>query len=95
MSFGIRSDEALADAKTIDLCNNPLTKEPKLDRARRQVPEWTVYDDEIAAVDRRRKGLPANGNGEKNMKSRTLEDIMSTAATSEVPSETTTKKDEL
>lgn len=88
------SDEALADAKTIDLCNNPLTKEPKLDRARRQVPEWTVYDDEIAAMDRRRKGLNGNG-GEKNMKSRTLEDIVSTAATSEVPSETKSKKDEL
>ncbi|RMZ89744.1 hypothetical protein DV736_g3034, partial [Chaetothyriales sp. CBS 134916] len=44
------SDEALTTAKTIDLCNNPLTKEPKLDRARRQVPEWTVYDEEIAAV---------------------------------------------
>ncbi|RMZ81428.1 hypothetical protein DV738_g2314, partial [Chaetothyriales sp. CBS 135597] len=44
------SDDALASARTIDLCNNPLTKEPKLDRARRQVPEWSVYDDEIAAV---------------------------------------------
>jgi UDP-glucose:glycoprotein glucosyltransferase len=68
------SDEALKDAKTIDLCNNPLTKEPKLDRARRQVPEWTVYDDEIAALDRRRKGA-SNGNGgeDKNTKSRTLE----------------------
>jgi UDP-glucose:glycoprotein glucosyltransferase len=68
------SDEALTDAKTIDLCNNPLTKEPKLDRARRQVPEWTVYDDEIAALDRRRKGA-SNGNGgeDKNTKSRTLE----------------------
>ncbi|RMZ83351.1 hypothetical protein DV737_g1697, partial [Chaetothyriales sp. CBS 132003] len=44
------SDEALTTAKTIDLCNNPQTKEPKLDRARRQVPEWTVYDEEIAAV---------------------------------------------
>ncbi|KAJ5468015.1 hypothetical protein N7475_005767 [Penicillium sp. IBT 31633x] len=42
------SDEDLDRAKTIDLCNNPLTKEPKLDRARRQVPEWTIYDDEIA-----------------------------------------------
>ncbi|KAH7129335.1 UDP-glucose:glycoprotein glucosyltransferase-domain-containing protein [Dactylonectria estremocensis] len=52
------SDEAQPSARTIDLCNNPLTKEPKLDRARRQVPEWTVYDDEIAALDRRRKGLP-------------------------------------
>ncbi|OJD11216.1 hypothetical protein AJ78_07973 [Emergomyces pasteurianus Ep9510] len=47
------SDESLKTAKTIDLCNNPLTKEPKLDRARRQVPEWTVYDEEIAAVQRR------------------------------------------
>lgn len=47
------SDEDLASARTIDLCNNPLTKEPKLERARRQVPEWTVYDDEIAALARR------------------------------------------
>nr|KAK5437245.1 killer toxin resistant protein [Exophiala xenobiotica] len=44
------SDESLGVAKTIDLCNNPLTKEPKLDRARRQVPEWTEYDEEIATV---------------------------------------------
>lgn len=41
------ADEDLEEAKTIDLCNNPETKEPKLDRARRQVPEWTIYDDEI------------------------------------------------
>ncbi|OJD21579.1 hypothetical protein ACJ73_07079 [Blastomyces percursus] len=47
------SDESLATAKTIDLCNNPLTKEPKLERARRQVPEWTVYDEEIASLQRR------------------------------------------
>ncbi|PTU25160.1 hypothetical protein P175DRAFT_0490224 [Aspergillus ochraceoroseus IBT 24754] len=47
------SDEALTQARTIDLCNNPQTKEPKLDRARRQVPEWTEYDDEIAALSRR------------------------------------------
>ena len=43
------SDDSLKQARTIDLCNNPETKEPKLDRARRQIPEWTVYDDEIAA----------------------------------------------
>lgn len=53
------SDESLASAKTIDLCNNPMTKEPKLDRARRQVPEWTMYDDEIAAFERRRRWLEA------------------------------------
>ncbi|KAF8309108.1 hypothetical protein DL93DRAFT_2217500 [Clavulina sp. PMI_390] len=34
-------------AKTIDLCQNPLTKEPKLDRAR-SIPEWELYDAEIA-----------------------------------------------
>ncbi|KUI71842.1 UDP-glucose:glycoprotein glucosyltransferase [Cytospora mali] len=50
------SDETFPVARTIDLCNNPQTKEPKLDRARRQVPEWTKYDDEIAALDQKRKG---------------------------------------
>ncbi|KAI2745633.1 CAZyme family GT24 [Penicillium roqueforti] len=53
------SDEDLGVAKTIDLCNNPLTKEPKLERARRQVPEWTVYDDEIAALASRVAGEQA------------------------------------
>ncbi|TKA65074.1 hypothetical protein B0A55_09741, partial [Friedmanniomyces simplex] len=55
------SDAALKDAKTIDLCNNPQTKEPKLDRARRQVPEWTLYDDEIAGVAKRHKAGEAEG----------------------------------
>ncbi|WRT66985.1 uncharacterized protein IL334_003951 [Kwoniella shivajii] len=41
------SDESLTTAKTIDLCQNPLTKEPKLVRAR-QIPEWDLYDREIA-----------------------------------------------
>ncbi|KGY14588.1 hypothetical protein PABG_12541 [Paracoccidioides brasiliensis Pb03] len=60
------SDEALKTAKTIDLCNNPLTKEPKLDRARRQVPEWTVYDEEIAAVQRRvMEGKKGKEDGEE------------------------------
>ncbi|KAH8819728.1 UDP-glucose:glycoprotein glucosyltransferase-domain-containing protein [Xylogone sp. PMI_703] len=75
------SDESLADAKTIDLCNNPMTKEPKLDRARRQVPEWTVYDNEIAALDRRRKGLDDSMSGETkestNTKSRNHDESVS------------------
>ena len=33
-------------AKTIDLCNNPMTKEPKLVGARRIVVEWSSLDDE-------------------------------------------------
>ncbi|KAF3059546.1 UDP-glucose:glycoprotein glucosyltransferase [Daldinia childiae] len=89
------SDESQKEARTIDLCNNPQTKEPKLDRARRQVPEWTVYDDEIAAVDRRRRGLVTDGDtqkvltigsDERNTKSRTLE---------EKPDVKTRTKDEL
>ncbi|GKB26377.1 UDP-glucose:glycoprotein glucosyltransferase isoform X1, partial [Tanacetum coccineum] len=31
-------------AKTIDLCNNPMTKEPKLQGARRIVTEWPDLD---------------------------------------------------
>ncbi|KAK4469064.1 hypothetical protein MN116_006653 [Schistosoma mekongi] len=41
------SDESLSRAKTIDLCNNPRTKEPKLTAAMRIAPEWVDYDREI------------------------------------------------
>ncbi|XP_071839309.1 UDP-glucose:glycoprotein glucosyltransferase 1-like isoform X2 [Apostichopus japonicus] len=47
------SDSELAKAKTIDLCNNPLTKEPKLHAAVRILPEWTVYDNEIKQLQQR------------------------------------------
>uniref|UniRef100_A0A8B9KM65 UDP-glucose ceramide glucosyltransferase-like 1 n=1 Tax=Astyanax mexicanus TaxID=7994 RepID=A0A8B9KM65_ASTMX len=40
-------DSSKPTAKTIDLCNNPKTKEPKLSAAVRIVPEWTSYDSEI------------------------------------------------
>uniref|UniRef100_A0A8B9T713 UDP-glucose ceramide glucosyltransferase-like 1 n=1 Tax=Anas platyrhynchos TaxID=8839 RepID=A0A8B9T713_ANAPL len=40
-------DESKKKAKTIDLCNNPQTKEPKLKAAARIVPEWVEYDTEI------------------------------------------------
>jgi UDP-glucose:glycoprotein glucosyltransferase len=76
------SDETLAQARTIDLCNNPQTKEPKLDRARRQVPEWTEYDEEIAALARRKaagkqqeqKDGEEAAETERNTKSRSLEE---------------------
>jgi UDP-glucose:glycoprotein glucosyltransferase len=55
-------DESLKTAKTIDLCNNPLTKEPKLDRARRLLPEWSVYDNEVAEFE---KKVEAMLNGEQ------------------------------
>ncbi|KAL2185934.1 glycosyltransferase family 24 protein [Thermothelomyces heterothallicus CBS 203.75] len=84
------SDETLKEARTIDLCNNPQTKEPKLDRARRQVPEWTEYDEEIAALLKRRKGEQQEqqaGEVERNTKSRKFEEDRAT--------ETTSVKDEL
>jgi len=43
-------DESKKTAKTIDLCNNPKTKEPKLTGARRIVAEWEDYDNEIKAL---------------------------------------------
>ncbi|CAI2309508.1 unnamed protein product [Caenorhabditis sp. 36 PRJEB53466] len=43
-------DESKKAAKTIDLCNNPLTKEPKLSSAQRIIGEWKTYDEEISEV---------------------------------------------
>lgn len=37
-------------AKTIDLCNNPMTKEAKLQAAMRILPEWVGYDEEIKGL---------------------------------------------
>ncbi|KAH9821733.1 family 24 glycosyltransferase [Melampsora americana] len=48
------SDDGLKTAKTIDLCNNPLTHEPKLTRARRLIPEWDIYDKEVAELARQK-----------------------------------------
>ncbi|KII68117.1 UDP-glucose:glycoprotein glucosyltransferase 1 [Thelohanellus kitauei] len=44
------SDLSKAKAKTIDMCNNPLTYEPKLERAKRIAPEWVKYDDIINKI---------------------------------------------
>lgn len=44
------SSDGLKHAKTIDLCNNPLTKEAKLTAAQRIVPEWKDYDNEIKSL---------------------------------------------
>ena len=55
-------------AKTIDLCNNPLTKEPKLEAAVRLVPEWTEIDDEIKALlaGKKKKQVLIEGKKEAN-----------------------------
>ena len=42
-------DDTKAAAKTIDLCNNPMTKEPKLLGAARIVREWPSLDREVRA----------------------------------------------
>ncbi|XP_047200724.1 UDP-glucose:glycoprotein glucosyltransferase 1 [Girardinichthys multiradiatus] len=46
-------DSSKRTAKTIDLCNNPMTKEPKLQAAVRIVAEWTDYDQEIKRLQTR------------------------------------------
>ncbi|KAK0139616.1 UDP-glucose:glycoprotein glucosyltransferase 1 [Merluccius polli] len=46
-------DASKRSAKTIDLCNNPKTKEPKLTAAARIVPEWIEYDNDIKRLLRR------------------------------------------
>jgi len=53
-------------AKTIDLCNNPKTKEPKLTAARRIIAEWEGLDAEQAAATARIEagGPPAAADGE-------------------------------
>ncbi|CAF4517585.1 unnamed protein product [Rotaria socialis] len=43
-------DESKKRAKTIDLCNNPQTKEPKLKAATRIIAEWADYDQEIKTL---------------------------------------------
>jgi len=45
------SNETKPQAKTIDLCNNPMTKEPKLDQARRIIAEWVELDELAKAAD--------------------------------------------
>merc|ERR1712187_280744 len=43
------SQEAKLTAKTIDLCQNPLTKEPKIVMAKRVIPEWQGFHDKVQA----------------------------------------------
>ncbi|GMT03040.1 hypothetical protein PENTCL1PPCAC_25214, partial [Pristionchus entomophagus] len=59
-------------AKTIDLCNNPQTKEPKLESAMRIIPEWREYDAEIKRViGGESRGTGSSGDsGEKGADSR-------------------------
>lgn len=44
------SNETKATAKTIDMCQNPVHKEGKLQQARRIAPEWVKYDEKLLAM---------------------------------------------
>jgi UDP-glucose:glycoprotein glucosyltransferase len=44
------SKDFLPKAKTVDLCNNPLTKTPKLEVAKQLLPEWTGLDERAQAL---------------------------------------------
>lgn len=46
-------DSSKKTAKTIDLCNNPLTKEAKLSAAVRIVPEWQDYDNDVRKLQKK------------------------------------------
>uniref|UniRef100_A0A1D1XJM9 UDP-glucose:glycoprotein glucosyltransferase n=2 Tax=Anthurium amnicola TaxID=1678845 RepID=A0A1D1XJM9_9ARAE len=50
-------------AKTIDLCNNPMTKEPKLEGARRIIPEWNDLDSEARQETARMLGIELESQG--------------------------------
>ena len=45
------SDDTMNKAKTIDLCNNPLTKRPKLEIAKTKIPEWQKLDQEALSIE--------------------------------------------
>ncbi|XP_049338456.1 UDP-glucose:glycoprotein glucosyltransferase 1 isoform X1 [Astyanax mexicanus] len=60
-------DSSKKNAKTIDLCNNPQTKEPKLQAAVRIVSEWTDYDQEVKRIynkflEERERGGPSGSS---------------------------------
>lgn len=46
------SQESKPQAKTIDLCQNPLTKEPKIVMAKRIISEWQGFHDEVLHLQR-------------------------------------------
>lgn len=66
------SDESKSASKTIDLCNNPRFKEPKLDMAKRVIsgplfPEsWVELDAEVSRIIENSKLAAAKGDADNN-----------------------------
>lgn len=54
-------------AKTIDLCNNPLTKEPKLQSARRIIAEWPDLNREVEELSARVEGFLAGAVSQEEL----------------------------
>lgn len=44
------SEESKEQAKSIDLCNNPLTREHKIEAAKKYIPEWNDYDLQVKRI---------------------------------------------
>ncbi|KAF4618673.1 hypothetical protein D9613_009850 [Agrocybe pediades] len=84
------SKDRLHRAKTIDLCQNPMTKEPKLARAR-QIPEWDEYDKEIARFTRE---LAAEGKIHSRIATADASVLADAGETSSSPSVSTEKGEE-
>ncbi|XP_043104748.1 UDP-glucose:glycoprotein glucosyltransferase 1 isoform X4 [Puntigrus tetrazona] len=78
-------DKSKTTAKTIDLCNNPKTKEPKLSAAVRIVSEWSKYDNEIKHFLKR----------VKEQKEKITKGRSSSSSSSSSPQHTGTRRDEL
>jgi len=60
------SQESKLAAKTLDLCQNPLTKEPKIVMAKRIIAEWVTYHDEVQRFQdeqEKKSALPRTGSG--------------------------------
>ncbi|CAD7945131.1 unnamed protein product [Amoebophrya sp. A25] len=94
-------EDELSSAKTIDLCQNPLTKEPKLQMARRIAPEWNDYHDEVVALQKEQEeGLDSQAVSKNTTTSSTTskatskgtKETSSTTSTTTTTTSTTTKK---
>ncbi|PXF41826.1 UDP-glucose:glycoprotein glucosyltransferase [Gracilariopsis chorda] len=59
-------DESKQEAKAIDLCNNPMTKEPKLQSAKRIISEWVGYDEAASALTEKLYGELSGGGGARD-----------------------------
>ncbi|KAH7827292.1 putative UDP-glucose:glycoprotein glucosyltransferase [Monocercomonoides exilis] len=54
------SDATRKKAKTIDLCNNPRTKEHKIDYAKKNIPEWNQYHEKLLQLEDSLSNLTRN-----------------------------------